>query len=165
MDTVDTTKTVRFSSGIIQCSFENMCSDEYNLMYWAYFVPNEFDTKVVHVIGEAGFDPKCEKDKIAFDYYPETDEVVCKIDRIRITIVSEDTFNQYKDHIVYKYQNEDIPIGSFEDKEENLALPWIRYPRTKDGVLVPVLVERIFGHIPAKIIFDSDVCHTWIQSR
>jgi hypothetical protein len=162
---METTKTIKFSSGVIQCSFENVCSDEYNLLYWAYFVPNEFNKKVIHVIGEAGFDTECEKDKIAFDYYPETDEVLCKITRIRITVVLEDIFNQYKDHIVYRYQDEDICINSFENKEENCALPWIRYPRTKDGVLIPVLIEKIFGHVPSKIVFQSEICDSWIKAR
>lgn len=164
---METTKTIKFSSGVIQCSFENICSDEYNLLYWAYFVPNEFNKKVIHVIGEAGFDAEYEKDKIAFDYFPETDEVFCKIDRFRITMTSEDIFNQYKDHVVYRHQNEDVRINTLENKEENHALPWIRYPRTKDGILIPVLIEKIFGHIPSKMVFDSDLCFSssWIQSH
>ncbi len=151
-------KSIRYASGTIKID-ENMCTMEYDLLYWAYFVPNDFNNKVINIIGEAGFDPVYEKNKIAFDYYPEDDLVICKISNYRITIVFEETFNKYKEHVIYRSGDsvigiKDVLASSKEQKEENRALPWIRYPRTKDGVLLPVLIEKIFGYIPSKIVFE-----------
>jgi hypothetical protein len=153
-------KTVNYSSGIIKTD-ENICSDEYDLLYWAYFIPNGFDNKIVRIIGQAGFDPKFEKDDFEFHYYTETDVVVCDNMFYRKTYVSNETFNQYKDNIVY--ENNSATASSVSttttttSSEESLEplLPWIRYPRTKDGVLLPLLIKKIFGRIPTKIIFKS----------
>ena len=129
--------TVTVSSGTIEHN-DNMCSSEYDLIYYAYFVPNLF-TNHIDIIGEAGFDKEYEKGNIHFKYYPNEDKVVC-LSKYRITLVDDNIYNKYKNNIVLEHNN--------------IALPWIRYPRTKDGVLIPQLIERIFnGRIPAKMVF------------
>lgn len=157
-DSTNKAVTVNYSSGVIKTD-ENMCSDEYDLIYWAYFIPNGFNNKIVRIIGEAGFDPECEKNDFEFEYFTEPDLVVYNSKYYRTTVVSEEQFNTYKDNVVY----EDKETGSFSASnslsasEDNIySLPWIRYPRTKDGVLIPLLVEKIFGRIPSKIVFKSN---------
>ena len=42
-----------------------------------------------------------------------------------------------------------------EKSLDNNSLPWIRFPRTKDGVTIPLLMERIFTKIPKSIVFTK----------
>ena len=63
-------------------------------------------------------------------------------------------FIYYKDNVFYRGKTD--VIASLSNIEENTySLPWIRYPRTKDGVLIPLLIEKIFNRIPSKIVFIS----------
>lgn len=135
--------TIKYSSGIIKKE-ENACGYEYDLIYYAHFVPNLFNNNSFTVIGEAGFDKVYEKSEFRFEYYPDDDKIVYPSNSYRITIVNEQDYNQYKNNIEMKKDNvnDEIP-----------RLPWIRYPRTKDGVYIPLLIERIFGRIPTKMVF------------
>ena len=130
--------TITFSSGTIK----DPCN-EYDLIFYAHFVPNLFSSRI-NVIGEAGFDKECEKNGFKFDYYPDEDHIVVPSKSYRITVVDDDIFAKYKDFV------------QFDNPENTPRLPWIRYPRTKDGILLPQLIERIFGRIPAKIVFLHD---------
>ena len=70
-------------------------------------------------------------------------------------MVTDEIFNKYKDNVVYRDQP-DVIVSSIKNKYNNThSLPWIRYPRTKDGVLIPLLIEKIFTRIPSKIVFIS----------
>ena len=120
---------------------ENELSDEYNLFYWANFIPH-FDNKKILIIGECGFDTENEKTTFEFDYDIESDTV--KIyQQYRKCICSEESFDLYSKHIRF----------SKHKTLEPQVLPWIRFPRTKDGVVFPFLIEVIFGRIPKKMIF------------
>jgi len=68
MDNTISEKLIKCSTGIIRVD-ENMCSDEYDLIYWSYFIPNGFNKNIINIIGEAGFDCEFEKNKFSFDYY------------------------------------------------------------------------------------------------
>lgn len=151
MDNLIEEKSIKYFEGIIKID-ENMCSDEYDLLYWGKFVPNESNEQIINIIGEAGFDREFEKDNFAFDYYPNEDLVIYKNDYYRTVIVTEELFNKYKNNIIYRGET-DIMAESIEIKDNIYSLPWIRYPRTKDGVLIPLLVEKIFNRIPSKIVF------------
>jgi hypothetical protein len=54
---------------------------------------------------------------------------------------SNDSFDKYKNNV------------EFSNPDNTPRLPWIRYPRTKRCILIPQLIERIFGKIPAKMVF------------
>jgi hypothetical protein len=149
MDNLMGEKVVKYSTGTIKPD-ENICSDEYDLIFWACFVPNEFNKKVINIIGEAGFDCEFEKSSFSFDYYPDEDLVIYKNEYYRIAIITDEMFNKYKDNVIYRGDT-DVIAGSITDNPS--ALPWIRYPRTKDGVLIPLLVEKIFNRIPSQIVF------------
>lgn len=146
-------KSIKFSSGTIKTN-ENMCSDEYDLIYYAYHVPNEFNKNVINIIGEAGFDPEFEKDSFKFDYYKDEDLVIYRNNYYRSVCISDELFDKYKDNVFYRGETDDvassIPLKNENDKN---ALPWFRYPRTKDGILIPQLIEKIFERIPTKIVF------------
>lgn len=146
-------KLIKCSMGTIKTD-ENICSDEYDLIYWSYFVPNEFNQNVINIIGEAGFDCEFEKNKFSFDYYPEEDLIIYTNDYYRTVIVTDEIFNKYKDNVVYRGQT-DVIVSSIKIEDNTYSLPWIRYPRTKDGVLIPLLIEKIFRRIPSKIVFIS----------
>jgi hypothetical protein len=45
MDNSISEKLIKYSTGTIKTD-ENICSDEYDLIYWSYFVPNEFNQNV-----------------------------------------------------------------------------------------------------------------------
>jgi hypothetical protein len=147
-------KLIKYSNGIIKTD-ENICSDEYDLIYWSYFVPNDFNKKVINIIGEAGFDCEYEKDRFGFDYYPDEDMVIYKNHYYRTAIINEEVFTKYKDNVIFREET-DVIASSIEYKDNLYSLPWIRYPRTKDGVLIPHLVEKIFQRIPSKIVFVKE---------
>jgi len=153
MDNSISEKLIKCSTGTITTD-ENMCSDEYDLIYWSYFVPNEFNKNVINIIGEAGFDCEYEKNKFSFDYYIEEDLVIYNNDYYRSVIVTDEIFNKYKDNVVYRGDT-DVIVSSIKIEDNIYLLPWIRYPRTKDGVLIPLLIEKIFRRIPSKIVFIS----------
>ena len=46
---------------------ENELTDEYNLFYWANFIPH-FNNKTIIIMGECGFDTEAEKTKFEFEY-------------------------------------------------------------------------------------------------
>ena len=125
---------ITFSSGTIKDE-----GNEYDLIFYAHFVPNLFSNHI-DVIGEAGFDKQQEKDEFRFVYYPDEDRVVFP-NRYRFTVVDAEVYDKYKNHV------------EFKNPYNTPCLPWIRYPRTKDGILIPQLIERIFGKIPSKMVF------------
>ena len=149
MDNFTGEKLIKYTTGTIKTD-ENICSDDYDLIFWSYFVPNEFNKKVINIICEACFDCECEKNSFAFDYYPEQDLVIYKNDYYRTTVTTDEMFNKYKNNVIYRGET-DVLASSNNDNTS--TLPWIRYPRTKDGVLIPLLVEKIFNRIPSKIVF------------
>ena len=120
---------------------DNEASGEYDLYYLADFIP-DIENKTVKIIGECGFnDVLYERKDFIFNYDTETDTI--KVDQpYRITTCSDELYNRYSKHIYY---NDKIVEGA--------RLPWIRFPRTKDGVMLPELIEKIMGRIPNKIIF------------
>jgi hypothetical protein len=143
-------KTVTLSTGTIKAE-DNECSGDYDLIYWAYFVPNEFENNI-NILGECGFDPEYEKKEFRMYYYPECDTLIYREEMYRTVIIQDELFNRYKDNIIYRGET-DIVANTLEIENNNYSLPWIRFPRTKDGITIPLLVERIFGRIPSKIIF------------
>ena len=153
MDNIYCEKAVKFSSGTIKTD-ENICSDEYDLIYYAYHIPNEFNKNVVNIIGEAGFDPEYEKDSFKFEYYKDEDIVIYRNNYYRSVCVPDEYYNKYKNNVYYRGET-DVIASSIPLKNENdiHGLPWFRYPRTKDGILIPQLIEKIFGRIPSKIVF------------
>jgi hypothetical protein len=122
---------------------ENELSDEYNLFYWANFIPH-FNNKKILIIGECGFDTECEKTQFEFDYDIESDTI--KMDnQCRKCICSEELCNLYSKQIRY---------SSYKHKtSEPQVLPWFRFPRTKDGIAIPLLIEIIMGKIPRRMVF------------
>lgn len=123
-------------------SVDNELFPEYDLFYWANFIPY-FDNKKIKIIGECGFDTIYEKAEFEYNYDIETDTLTIP-QPYRITLCSEQIYNRYVNNIFY---------NDNKKKEEN-CLPWIRFLRTKDGILLPELIENIFGKIPSKIIFN-----------
>ena len=120
---------------------DNELGDEYNLFYWANFVPH-FDNKYLTIIGECGFDTVYEKKTFTFEYNIETDTVYVTI--CRICLCSPELYSRY-------YLN-----MSYADKSRSynaISIPWLRFPRTKDGIAIPQLIEQIFGRIPKMILF------------
>ena len=120
---------------------DNEASLEYDLYYLADFIP-DIENKTVKIIGEGGFnDVLYERKDFIFNYDTETDTI--KVDQpYRITTCSDELYNRYSKHIYYN-----------DKTVEGARLPWIRFPRTKDGVMFPELIEKILGKIPSKIIF------------
>lgn len=119
---------------------DNEASGEYDLFYWANFIPH-YENQTVKIFGECGFDTVYEKKEFIFNYHTDTDTIIVH-QPYRITTCSDELYNRYSKHIYY---NDKIVEGS--------RLPWIRFPRTKDGVMLPELIEKIMERIPSKIIF------------
>ena len=120
---------------------ENELTDEYNLFYWANFIPH-FNNKTIIIMGECGFDTEAEKTNFEFEYNIESDTIKM-YQSYRKCICMEETFDAYSKHLRFnKHQT-----------LEPQVLPWFRFPRTKDGILIPVLIEAILGKIPRKMVF------------
>jgi len=134
-----TTTQIKVINGTILAE-ENDLGTEYNLFYWANFVPH-FVSGQFLIIGECGFDKEYEKSNFFYDYDEESDTVY--ISDYRITVCNEEDYARYYLNIKYK-----IPR-----KDETIVVPWTRFPRTKDGVSIPQLIERIFGRIPKVMMF------------
>ena len=130
-----TTVEIKVVQGTINQD-ENEIGSEYALFYWANFVPH-YDGKTVFVIGECGF---LEKEKFVFKYNLETDTVSFS-KKYRMCLCTPEIYNKYYLNI------------KKEDNEQILVIPWIRFPKTKDGISIPQLVERIFGKIPTTMVF------------
>jgi len=120
---------------------ENDIGGDYALFYWANFVPH-YDGKTMLIIGECGFDPVYEKKSFVFKYDSETDTVSFG-ETYRMCLCSPEIYNKYYLNMRYKGSND----------EQTLILPWIRFPRTKDGITIPQLVQRILGKIPTVMTF------------
>jgi hypothetical protein len=133
------TKQIKVINGVILAE-DNDLESKYDLFYWANFVPHFIDGKF-YIIGECGFDKEYEKSKFLFEYYEESDEIT--ITDYRIAICAEEDVIKYEPYIKYKMPR----------KDDAVAIPWIRFPRTKDGVSLPQLIERIFGRIPKTMMF------------
>jgi hypothetical protein len=133
-------KEIKVVKGIILGN-DNEASGEYDLFYWANFIPH-FNGYEIKIIGECGFDTVYEKKEFIFNYHTETDTIIVH-QPYRITTCSEELYNRYSNNIYYNDNN----------TIEGSRLPWIRFPRTKDGVMLPELIEKILGKIPNKIIF------------
>lgn len=119
---------------------ENDLGTEYDLFYWANFVPH-FVTGQFIVIGECGFDKECEKSNFVFGYNENSDTVT--VTDYRIAVCNMEQSVRYDLHIKYNTPRND----------DTFVIPWKRFPRTKDGVSIPQLIERIFGRIPKVIMF------------
>ena len=130
---------VKLSKGIILAK-DNEVSDGNDLLYWCYLIPN-LTNNYIKVIGECGFDPEYEKTAFEFDYESDTD-IVFYEKEYRTVIVEKETFDKYGKILK-------------TEKSLNNCLPWIRFPRTKDGVTIPLLIERIFTKIPKSIVFTK----------
>ena len=123
---------------------DNDFGSEYDLFYWANFVPHFVEGEFL-IIGECGFDKECEKSNFLFQYEEESDTV--SITNYRTAICNPEEFARYDLHIKFKRPRTEETIT------ETVAIPWIRFPRTKDGVSIPQLIERIFGRIPKVMMF------------
>ena len=134
-----TNTSIKVVKGTIR-SEDNELNSDYNLFYWANFVPH-FNAGHFFIIGECGFDRVHEKSKFFFEYVEETDTVTVK--EYRLTTCEPEVNARYDLHIRYATSRTD----------EILVIPWKRFPRTKDGVSVPQLIERIFGRIPRVMLF------------
>ena len=135
-----TIKTIEIK--VVQGTIEpedNELETEYPLFYWANFVPH-YEGKMIFIIGECGFDKDFEKKRFVFKYNDETDTITF-CEKYRMCICSPEIYGKY-------YLNIRLPEAT-----QTLAIPWIRFPRTKDGVSIPQLVQRILGKIPAMMIF------------
>jgi len=118
---------------------ENEIGSDYAIFYWANFVPH-YDGKTVFIIGECGFDEVYEKKRFVFKYDSETD-IVSFGEKYRMCLCSPEIYTKY-------YLN----IRGYNN-DQTLTIPWIRFPRTKDGIAIPQLVERILGKIPTVMSF------------
>jgi hypothetical protein len=140
IENITTDKEIKVVKGTILGN-DNEASGEYDLFYWANFIPH-FNGYEIKIIGECGFDTVYEKKEFIFNYHTETDTIIVH-QPYRITTCSEELYNRYSKNIYYNDNN----------TIEGSRLPWIRFPRTKDGVMLPELIEKIMGKIPNKIIF------------
>ncbi len=118
---------------------ENEIGSDYAIFYWANFVPH-YDGKTVFIIGECGFDEVYEKKRFVFKYDSETD-MVSFGEKYRMCLCSPEIYNKYYLNI------------RGDNNDQTLTIPWIRFPRTKDGIAVPQLVQRILGKIPTMMSF------------
>lgn len=133
-----TTAELKVVNGTILAE-DNDIGTEYDLFYWANFVPH-FEVGKFLIIGECGFDKECEKSTFFFEYYEETDTVT--VTNYRTAICNPEECVRFDLHIQFKMPRTDGLI----------VVPWMRFPRTKDGVSIPQLIERIFDRIPKVIM-------------
>lgn len=119
---------------------KNAYSSGYNISYWANFT-TQYSNNKIKINGEC----KCngETSEFEFDYYPDT-QIVDVNQEFRMCIYDyEETFTKY---------NEIIRYGEIKNTDACI-LPWVRFPKTRCGVLVPLLIETVLGKMPSQIKF------------
>lgn len=139
MEHTITIESIKVVEGTILAQ-DNSFGPDYDLFYWANFVPH-FTEKRFIIIGECGFDKEYEKCNFSFDYDQESDTVYVR--DYRTAVCGMEEYIRYESHIKFKTQK----------TEDTCSLPWIRFPRTKDGVHIPQLIARIFDRMPGTIMF------------
>ena len=133
---------VKVVTGMIKCE-DNYCSDEFDLFYKATFIPLINKNKSYTLIIETGF-----------DIYYERKTFICTL-RGKNVIIDDDyrmvscssEYEIYKNKIYYN--NKERMLNAKD------AMPWIRFPRTKDGVSIPLLLDRILQGDFDKIYFNK----------
>jgi len=131
--------SIKVVSGTIKAE-ENELMSDYDIFYWANFIPH-YNNKTILIMGECGIDEFNDKSRFMFEYIIDTNTVIVK--EYRLHVCSPELYEKYYLNIKYNTPR----------NEETLVIPWKRFPRTKDGVAIPQLVERIFGKIPDLIVF------------
>ena len=112
---------------------QNECSGGEDLFYRATFVPLLSPGKRYYVVCETGFDVYYERQTIRFTY-DEDSGVVRYTDEYR-TVNAKDDYSLLG-NLVYYEKRERMLCGKD-------SMPWIRFPRTKDGVSIPLLIHWI----------------------
>ncbi len=132
---------IKVVSGMIK-SEDNYCSDEYDLFYKASFIPLIHPNNYTLII-ETGF-----------DIHYERTTFICTMSHNNIYINDEyRTVHCPEEYEIYKkkiYYNKKERMLNGKD-----SMPWIRFPRTKDGVTIPLLIDRILKGNFDKIYFNN----------
>lgn len=115
------------------CGEDNILSDDNDLFYHATFVPVLESSNVYLLIIQTGFDVNYEKTTVRA-YYTKSTGTVVYSENYRMAHCPEE-YEKFKHKIIY---SKDERIENSKD-----AIPWIRFPRTKDGVSIPYLMDRI----------------------
>lgn len=131
-------KNYDVSGTILTEDNELLC--DYDLFYCANFIPH-LNNETILIVGVYGFAEFNDISKFMFDYIVESDTVIVKDYRLHVCV--PELYEKYYRNIKY-----DTPRN-----DEILLIPWKRFPRTKEGVAIPQLIERIFGKLPQIILF------------
>ena len=123
---------------------DNFCSDEYDLFYRATFVPLIHKNDAYTIVIETGFDIHYERKTLICTL--NGNDVTFDDDDYRMTICPASEYEIYKNKISYKKK---------EETSEATTMPWIRFPRTKDGVSIPLLLDRILEGNFDRIYFNK----------
>lgn len=121
---------VKVVTGMIKCE-DNYCSDEYDLFYRATFIPLIDKNKSYTLHIETGFDIHYERKTFICSLYNRN--VIVQDDFRMVNCPYE--YEIYKNKLYY-YNKETMLYAKD-------SMPWIRFPRTKDGVSIPLLLDRV----------------------
>ncbi len=124
---------------------ENTCSDGYDLFYKATLVPMiSVNNNEYYVLIETGF-----------DIYYEQKTFTCIYDSNRKTVTVQEQYRSVYDPESYeKYKSRIYYMNREMVKNGKDGVPYIRFPRTKDGVTIPQLIDAIFQNEENQIIFE-----------
>lgn len=133
-------KTYREIGTIIKT--KNAYSNNSNISYRVSFAP-QYSNNKIKINGEC----KCngEKCDFEFDYYPDTQIVIVNQD-FRMYI-----FDDNDDETFEKY-NKIIRYCGVKNTTATV-IPWIRFPKSTSGVLIPLLIETVLRKMPSQINF------------
>lgn len=126
---------------------KNPCSGdyEYDLFYQATFVPLLCPNGTQMVVCEIGFDLYYERKTITFEYNPQSKTVYYEAEYRSVHDPQE--YQRFK-HMMYYNNRKKMMSG-------RNSLPWICFPRTKDGISIPLLMEYIFKNEVNRIVFTN----------
>lgn len=146
---------VEFTEGGLRCvkgAIEEPIQCPYPVFYKARFCPQS--DGIVRIDGIAGFDAEYERTHFTWNWNPALNQLIIA-DWTREQMVPREVFDKYKTYVssVYKDNlNFTAPI-----RTDNIhAFPYYRYPRTKDGPLIPELVEHVIGNIPSILFVQHE---------
>jgi hypothetical protein len=141
---------VEYSDGDVLCvkgAIEEPVNCSSPVFYKALFQPQS-DGVSVCIYGVAGLDAEYECRPFRWIWNPILDELTVDDWEHQQRILHDD-FDKYKNHVYYMYAQERNYSNPILVKDDLCVVPYYRYPRTKDGPLIPELVTHVLGHLPS----------------
>ena len=126
--------------GLVKGAIETPVNCDSPVYYKAHIIDRGDGVSVIK--GVAGFDATYERAPFRW-LWKRAENMVVVGDWSRRETVPADVFSQYADAVFYMRDGAVVSCHAGEDDAD--CFPYYRYPRTKDGPILPELVMHVLG--------------------